>query len=665
MLLSVFSIGTQVFAEQRDVNAQDDFFEMPIEDLMNIEVTTASKRTGKIQYAPSIMTVVTSADIKRAGYRNLEEALQRVVGFFPKTSKDWDIVASRGIDADMNHQYLFLIDGHNINSVNGWGAREQHILPLLSYVDRIEIIRGPGSTLWGSDAALGIINIITKEGGQIDGVQLSGAYSSEDHQNSTNVLVGKEFEKGSYMVSTTYFDSDGYGERGGSPNWLHSSSSQEKITWRNWEDFNPSWEIYGKVKTGPWGLIARHLHWNNVFRDSPDETRTDRIYDNTFVEISHLKELGDVTSLETKFFTDHIFKDRIPVGSEAGTRRVYREEGFGGEVMLSTILGQKHNIVLGTRFVSTEVGPNKNYKNYNPVTQESESVSIYTDSGTDKTLAVYAEDHFQFTDKLRLIGGIRFDDNNFREDKAKFLPRFGAIYALNDNWTAKYLYNSGYIRPAVSQSKRISATKTNASKGQAINSHDVQLAYSGEKTSFSVTGYYLHVKDYITYVSGYTNISDGDSKGIEFEFRRKLSDSLSLYGNYALGEAKLYKVDSDTTPDLVSSSGEWNGMPHHLFNLGLDWQIKDNLFFNLHARSWNDASVYAWDTSINDNRFYTFQGGYYLDANLLCTNVRGLPLDISVYCTNLLDSKGKEPLYERGWLLQRSRSIGVNVSYRF
>ena len=152
------------------------------------KVVTASKTPQSISEATSAMTVITADDLARWGTRTLYEALKRVPGFFPTNQATWPVVGSRGMLADSNDHILLLVDGHTQNSIVGQGYQQQDLLPNLENVKRIEIVRGPGSVLWGSNAVFGVINIITKDGSDEPGSKVTVGYGDRDGMASGNYM---------------------------------------------------------------------------------------------------------------------------------------------------------------------------------------------------------------------------------------------------------------------------------------------------------------------------------------------------------------------------------------------------------------------------------------------------------------------------------------------
>ena len=124
--------------------------DLSIEDLMQMKVITASRVEEKLPRSTSVMSVITARDIERAGFRTIYDVLARVPGFFPSTQATWKLVGTRGLVADGNDHILLLVDGHPQNSIVAHGFQQQDQIPALEKVERIEIIRGPGSVLWGT-----------------------------------------------------------------------------------------------------------------------------------------------------------------------------------------------------------------------------------------------------------------------------------------------------------------------------------------------------------------------------------------------------------------------------------------------------------------------------------------------------------------------------------
>ncbi len=155
---------------------------------------------------------MTAEDIKKYGYRTLAEILQSVRGFYTSNDRSYSYAGVRGFSrpGDYNTRLLLIVDGHRIND----GIYNQAYLgtefPLdVDLIDRVEIIRGPSHSLYGSNAFLGVINVITRNAADLDGLELSGEAGSFQSFKE-RASYGREFSSGAQvLLSGTHVSSRG------------------------------------------------------------------------------------------------------------------------------------------------------------------------------------------------------------------------------------------------------------------------------------------------------------------------------------------------------------------------------------------------------------------------------------------------------------------------
>jgi iron complex outermembrane recepter protein len=187
----------------------DDLTELSLEELMNVEVTSVSKRTETISEAAAAVYVLTREDIRRAGVTSIPEALRLVPGLQVArgTSNTWSISA-RGFNGRFANKLLVLIDGRSVYTPLFSGVFWDVQDTLLEDIERIEVIRGPGATLWGANAVNGVINIITRSARQTRGGLVTATAGSEiDHL--AGVRYGGETGRASWRVYGKSLDRDG------------------------------------------------------------------------------------------------------------------------------------------------------------------------------------------------------------------------------------------------------------------------------------------------------------------------------------------------------------------------------------------------------------------------------------------------------------------------
>ena len=161
------TIGTHCVAQ----SSSSDLADASFEQLANMKVYTASKHLQSGVDAPSSITVVTADEIQRHGYRTLASVLQSVRGFFITYDRNYSSVGVRGFarPGDYNTRILLLVDGHRLNDNLYDEAMLGTEFPVdINLIQQIEIIRGPASSLYGSNALFAVINVITKRGREVD-----------------------------------------------------------------------------------------------------------------------------------------------------------------------------------------------------------------------------------------------------------------------------------------------------------------------------------------------------------------------------------------------------------------------------------------------------------------------------------------------------------------
>src|SRR3989475_9466101 len=198
------------FAQQPDSSASAEALKkLSIEQLMNLEVTSVSRRPERLAQVASAIQVITQQDIRRSGASSLPEALRLATNLqvAQVNSRDWAISA-RGFNSTTANKLLVLIDGRTVYTplYSGvfWDVQE---MPLAD-IDRIEVISGPGATLWGANAVNGVINVITKGAKDTQGLLLSGGGGTEQRGFGGIRYGGTLGSNLHYRVFGKYFDRD-------------------------------------------------------------------------------------------------------------------------------------------------------------------------------------------------------------------------------------------------------------------------------------------------------------------------------------------------------------------------------------------------------------------------------------------------------------------------
>jgi outer membrane receptor for ferrienterochelin and colicin len=472
--------------------------------LGQLEVYTASRELTSIEEAPSVVTVITAEEIRQRGYRSLKEVLHRVPGFFNSTDTSLSLIANRGYTQNPNSNYLLLIDGHSINSVGDLGLGNNHMLPFLYQVKRIEVIRGPGSTLWGGDAANGIIHLITYDGKDLveNGEpfsQVSFDFEGSRPRHIVNGLFGTELgDEGDLMVSLTHAETHGGfldANKESSSGLVFDSGVDYK-----YEEFDPSYELQAKINWRNFKLGARSFH-HASFLGTKKDRRSDntRPFDFDFLELSYSPELTEDFSLDTDVYQNWISL-KSPLKNN-GTLASEREASYT-EFGLNTILNYSgftdHRLKSGVQW------QRRDFEGKTSVTAGSTPFFV-TPVGIENAVGVFAEDEYSGIEDWRFTLGMRYQRNDFRQAGSNLLWRGAAIWSFNDNWTFKYMYNTGVVRATLDRSRGTledpliigNFGEVGPAKPQLSIAQDIQAMYSDGSTRGSLTLFKQDIKQFI------------------------------------------------------------------------------------------------------------------------------------------------------------------------
>ncbi len=312
-LILIF-IAVQTWAAQSEdiILAKTDLTELSLEELMNIEVTSVSKRPQRLFEAAAAVHVITSEDIRRSGARSIPEALRLAPGVSvaQNDANKW-AVAVRGFNERFTEMLLVLFDGRSVYSptMSGVFWDMQHYP--LEDIDRIEVIRGPGGTLWGANAVNGVINIITKDAKDTVGSYISGGAGSEERGFTTIRHGHRISENGFIRGYVDYFSIDdmdgGFDER-----WLGQGGFRG-----DWDWSGNHFTIQGDYYRGQ----ERQLEFVPSFTE-PFRPLTQQKFDvaggNVLARYKH--QMGEHSDLQLQLYYDRTEREEITL---AGTRDTF------------------------------------------------------------------------------------------------------------------------------------------------------------------------------------------------------------------------------------------------------------------------------------------------------------------------------------------------------
>jgi len=269
LVLSLTFLAGEVFGQSSQPTPQSslqtagqrDLSQVSLEDLMNIEVTSVSKKEQKMSQAAAAIFVITQEDIRRSGAANIPDLLRMVPGMDVSqiNANTWAISA-RGFDDQFSNKLLVLIDGRAVYTPLLGGVNWDVQSVPLEDTERIEVVRGPGATVWGANAVNGVINIVTKKAADTKGAMVTGGGGTEGQAQGTVQYGGDIKESTNYRIFANYLNYGSLpavGGGSGKDNWnlLHGGfRADSKIS------SSDSLTVQGDLYTGQEGATVIHIY---------------------------------------------------------------------------------------------------------------------------------------------------------------------------------------------------------------------------------------------------------------------------------------------------------------------------------------------------------------------------------------------------------------------
>lgn len=552
ILLSVWGLA------QEQAEAVVDVEDLSFEDLLGVEVTAASKKSESLNDAPGIITVISRSGIDGFSARSLGDILNRIPGaimlsanVFPSNS-----IEMRGQSfTPYNNHVLFLLNGRPYRDPVTGGLNS----PLLTgfpvdALERIEVIRGPGSVLYGSCAYSGVINLVTrglKEDGMEGKLTVSGGNQGVFWQGA-NIA---------YRKSTVSLAASVYHYDDGGPEFSYVDYLDVNNTAR-YDRKNLSAVVNLKVdkltvnaavlRQDQYSLAGADNNWD--FGDPYDNNNhTAMVFD-----AGYSFSLGQKSSLDANVtYNRHVWETD-------GGETQYGDD-LMGELTFKSAPTDRLNLILGGTFASHKW---------------SGDLLI---NGDMPQGSLYAQIDYKLTQTLKLIGGFQW--NKIEGVDANLSPRAGLIYNFSDQVGVKALYSKAFRKGyPLETSFDIFVFRGNLElQPELVDTAELQLFVQGEGLQFNVTGYYSKMTNMITrqlftdpeallgWYLKYVNGGYHEFYGVELEGKGNLTQELFAVGSLTFqgNKSEAGVVDSALHPNLMFKLGllyRGNGFEASLFN---------------------------------------------------------------------------------------------------
>ncbi|MGH1370890.1 MAG: TonB-dependent receptor plug domain-containing protein [Cellvibrionaceae bacterium] len=391
--------------------ADNDMLALSLEQLMDMDVTvnSASKSDEKIMDVPSAIYVISQEDIRRAGITSIPEALRMAPGLHVAqiTSNEW-AVSARGLNGRFSRYLLVLIDGRSVYSSMFSGVNwDEHNL-IMADIDRIEVIRGPGATVWGANAVNGVINIITRHPNSEDKstLTLRGGVGEKAHLSGTHSGQWGDME---YRLSGQYSEIEG----------LHNNDLD--ITEKDWNHSRVSWQ--GVMESGDQVLrltadLAQSTNygiWPEIEPGIP------------FPDLIEQKEDKNQYSLQADWKTQLSSRDTLEV--KLSNDRTKRHSNFWDWETRNT----DAEVLWGRQFDQgqTHLGFNYRWTSSDFADTESLSGQISPNKDTIELYSLFGQLQYRLLDDLEITLGAKYESHSETGDN--FQPTVRAIWSIDES----------------------------------------------------------------------------------------------------------------------------------------------------------------------------------------------------------------------------------------
>jgi len=655
--LSVLPVATKA----GDINNDADLTNMSLQELTDIDVTSVSKRTEKASQAAAALYVITQEDIRRSGLQSIPELLRMVPGLqvAQSGSQNW-AVTSRGFDGQFANKLLVMIDGRTVYSPVFSGVFWDVQNVMLEDVDRIEVIRGPGATLWGANAVNGVINIITKNAKDTQGGLITAAVGTQE-RDAEAARYGGTVGDLSYRTYGQYFD---YNQQ----HFINGNGAGDP--WDNAQGgFRMDWNGSGKDTGTLQGDVYKGQE--NAMRYLPvTSTVSPTLY-------NIVEDTDDVSGMNILGRWKHQFNQDSDINFQAYYDDVVRQSEFveAGNHTQTLDFDFQHNWTVNSyNNITWGLG----YRRINSDFENGFYISFTPENYYENLYSSFVQDKISLIqDKLFLTAGSKFEHNDF--SGFEYEPSVRLSWLPSDKQTVWAAVSRAVHTPnqtnqdisLVLEPVPHSPTEMVAEQGNldtiSENLYAYEIGYRvmpREDLSFDITAYYNYYSDLASLSNGTPslrfdpvmgayvyaplvlgNLNNGETHGVEFASTWEATKFLKFNGSYTIYESHL----NITGASLVTTQGT---SPNQSFNLRSYVDLPHNV-------QW-DTMLYRVD-SLPEIPVPAYTR---LDTRIGYSPIKGL--DLSLIGQNLLNSEHQE--YSQ-FIYQSPEEIGravlAKATFRF
>ncbi|MCP4216073.1 MAG: TonB-dependent receptor [bacterium] len=691
LLLAFIFTFTPLVAQEEGA---EDVMDMDLEDLLDVEITTAGKQAEKISEIPASIVLVTRDDIEKYGYQTLEEVLESIPGLYQTNDYTSKCFGLRGFwTPDPLRNLVVLVN--NVKQTNdAWGASllEQINVPVEA-IDRVDVVRGPMSVVYGTGAFFGVINIITNQIDEKPLNQLTVGFGSEKTKKLVARASGKsgDFQ---YVFNGSYYDTDGIDADMGSmlvdPAYLGAFGLAS-----------------GHQTGGQLATEEKHFNFSGAFKGfTMDASYTEsrkgtmpilppvaddislivgkaaRIYMGYTKEFS---EKAKLTGTFGYFMNRQEYDFSMMMPDFYGVQNI-QASGYQFELNLFLKPSDKFDLTLGVNYYKVQDAESS----YDFPVWGLFNIHKWLDDGESiVTQAIFAQFNYKLSKKLKIVAGARVEQSpeftwvwvegstnpanpthsstptTYSHTKAEFIPRVALIWSLNDKNYVKLLYGKAITRPAFFQQVSNLGNPVTLLP-ETIDT--LELNYIGTLSpKFQVNlSIFRNMLDKLIYrtlliVDGqiqsyFANVGEMNTTGFELTLTTK------PFENFLLELSGTYQKTDDARDGFGDIDPGYS--PQFLGYIKASYFLNKDISLALTGNYVDKMEAYYDDTLAEPGRIGAQADSYFLlGANLRFRNLFKKGMFLNVKVSNLLDQEVRYPTTSGNTYYAYNGTIGQGLSF--
>lgn len=651
-------------AKTEEPAGDESFFDMSLEELMEIPVTSTSlTAVASRRVSPSTVFTITQKDIQRSGARSLYELLEVYV---PNVqiilhSAKLRHIGLRGIISNRDDKYLLLVNGRIMNDRTDFGVQSERDLPMLRDIRQIDVVRGPGSALYGPGALAMVINITTDDARTFKGFEVSQRVGAIEEHYTSEFKYGHELNDGAGLFlyggvskypgapaqhSPVIYGGGPTTRRGVTYDWDDEVETDNR-GWNEAYGGNPKVKLHGQYTKGNVDAWLRYTQGGEYIDTSGAAKHIDTLFGQGYRQgtaaFTYRQEVADALSI--KYMVSYDRFESVSEPNLASRFMSYREDEYFGKIIANWRINEDHELAFGGEWSHMELGLNP----WGEDTAMQSAMGGYTNPmprwHTDM-FSLLAEYQWRINDQVTTFVSARQDDHTFTDQM--FSPRFALVYMPTDVDTLRLMASRSVRTNTEGYMKLADLRGSPYSPAEVLKAYEVRYERKLGKRLWLAADVFLHDQDMISWVSGQNRTGrTGTEKlwGVEMEasyvrdrFRFDLSHGYTKLIDFELVPGVTSSEDTAAPMGFGNDLANWyNNISKMRLHLQMDdkWALDSSLVVYWDSPGGEDYADYrravAGSARYDPRADDTFYHNWYLNLGLQCQHSKNLSVRLDAY----------------------------------